>query len=318
MINKFRQTKEVLLNLDSLPIYIAGHIKPDQDSIGSCMALAEFLRTQGKEVYVLLEESDRDILAWQNDYEGVVCDVKHDEYNFIALDLNEKKRLGRYVQNFDNAKFKINIDHHQDNKYEADHTLSIPGISSTCEIIFSILNTEGKSVFSKKICEYLYAGIMNDTNCFSRRLSSKTLAITQKIINFGIDYVRIIKKTFSERTLYEFKALAKLVNEMQYDEFHYVVVDKNQEVFAKLTHNQIVKKIAEDLRQIEGIDVFLVLIKNGDTIVAKCMSNTSEIADKLAGVFGGGGHKKEAGFTVQNMTIEDIVSKAKEFLNKLK
>jgi hypothetical protein len=29
--------------------------------------------------------------------------------------------------------------HHQDNKYEADFTLSIPGISSTCEIIYEIL-----------------------------------------------------------------------------------------------------------------------------------------------------------------------------------
>ena len=34
-------------------------------------------------------------------------------------------------------------------------------------------------------------------------------------------------------------------------------------------------------RKIEGIDVFLMLIKNGDTIVAKVMSNVSEIADKL-------------------------------------
>lgn len=315
-MNKFKQAKEVLSNLNNLPIYIAGHVKPDQDSIGSCKALAEYLSSCGKEVYVLLENADKDILSWKGDYSFVVSEVSNDKFNFIALDLNEKKRLARFEQYFDSAEFKINIDHHQDNKYEADFTLSIPGISSTCEIIYEILKTCGKLAFSKNICDYLYAGMMNDTNCFTRRLSSKTMSIAQRLINWGADYVQIIKKTFSERSLYEFKALAKLVNEIKYDGFHYVVVDKNDEAFSKLTHNEIVKKIAEDLRKIEGMDVFLVLIKTDETIVAKCMSNISECADKLAAIYGGGGHKKEAGFTVKNMSVEEIIFKAKEFLNK--
>ena len=315
-MNKFKKSKEVLDELNNLPIYIAGHIKPDQDSVGSCIALAKYLKSKGKEVYVLIEKADEDIVSWKGEDLLIANDVKHEKFNFVAIDLNEKKRLGRYEQNFDNAEFKVNIDHHQDNKYEADFTLSIPGISSTCEIIYEILKNEGKQVFSKDICDWLYAGMMNDTNCFTRRLSSKTMTIAQKLINYGADYVYIIKKTFSERTMYWFKALAKLVSEIKYDGFHYAVVDKSLPEYKDLTHNNIVKQIAEDLRKIEGIDVFLMLIKNGDTIVAKVMSNASECADKLAAVFGGGGHKKEAGFTIKNVKVEEIVSKAKEFLNK--
>ena len=315
-MNKFKKAYEALVNLNNLPIYIAGHLKPDQDSVGSCLALAKFLKSKGKEVYVLIEEKDKDILSWKGDYSLVAFGKKHEKYNFIALDLNEKKRLGAYEKDFDEAEYKINIDHHQDNKYEADFTLSIPGISSTCEIIFEVIKNDGKQVFTKDVCDYLYAGMMNDTNCFTRRLSSKTMTIAQKVINYGADYVNIIKKTFSERTMYWFKALAKLVNEMKFDEFHYVVVDKELEEFKNLSHNNIVKQIAEELRKIEGIDVFLVLIKNGNTIVAKVMSNISSIADKLAAEFGGGGHKKEAGFTVCDMTVDEIISKAKEFLKK--
>ena len=315
-MNKFKQAKENLLNLNNLPIYIAGHLKPDQDSVGSCLALANFLNKNGKNAYVLVEEFDKDILSWKGDYSRVVSEVKDEKFNFIALDLNEKKRLSRFVEYFDKAEYKINIDHHQDNKYEADFTLSIPGISSTCEIIYEIINSHSKEFFDKDTCDYLYAGMMNDTNCFTRRLSKKTMAIAQKLINFGADYAYIIKKTFSERTMYWFKALAKLVNEIQFDGFHYAVVDKSLPEYKDLTHNNIVKQIAEDLRKIEGIDVFLMLIKNGDTIVAKVMSNVSENADKLAGVFGGGGHKKEAGFTIKNITVEEIIEKTKEFLNK--
>lgn len=315
-MNKFKEAKEVLLSLNNLPIYIAGHLKPDQDSVGSCLALANFLNKNGKNAYVLLEDFDKEILSWKGDYSRVVNEVKEDKFNFIALDLNEKKRLSRYVEYFDNAEYKINIDHHQDNKYEADYTLSIPGISSTCEIIYEIINSQGKDFFDKDTCDYLYAGMMNDTNCFTRRLSKKTMAIAQKLINLGANYSYIIKKTFSERTMYQFKALAKLVNEIEFDGFHYAVVDKSLPEYKDLTHNNIVKQIAEDLRKIEGIDVFLIFIVNGNTIVAKVMSNISDNADKLASVFGGGGHKKEAGFTVHDMTVETIIKQVKEFLNK--
>ena len=46
---------------------------------------------------------------------------------------------------------------------------------------------------------------------------------------------------------------SNMINHLNYN-FHYVVVDKRDEAFSKLTHNQIVKKIAEDLRKIDGID----------------------------------------------------------------
>ena len=316
-MKNIKKTKEIIENLNDLPIYIAGHLKPDQDSVGSCLALAEFLKAYGKKACVLLEEKDKDILNWKGDYSLVTTKVTHDKYNFFMLDMNEKKRLGSFEQWFDGAEFTINIDHHQDNKFEADYTVSEPGISSTCEMIFEIISAFGKDYLTKSICEYLYAGMMNDTNCFSRRLSSKTLAVAQKLINKKIDYTHIIKKTFSERSFYEFKALAKLVSEIKEDDgFNYVVVDKSKEEFSKLSHNAIVKQIAEDLRKIEGFDVFLMLIKNTDSIVAKVMSNISSNADKIATVFGGGGHKKEAGFTVKDMTIEEIVEQTRNYLKQ--
>ena len=314
-MKKIKEAKDILINLDSNPIYIAGHIKPDQDSIGSCLALARFLNSIGKKAYVLLEDKDRDIINWQNDYSLIVNDVHDNVFNFIALDLNEKKRLGKFETYFDKALYTINIDHHQDNKNEANFTLSIPGISSTCEMIYSIIESYGKEYFSTPICENLYAGILNDTNCFTRRISSQTFKTTQKLINKGINYPYIIKKTLKERTMYEFKALSKLINQIEYDGFHYVIIDMQDENFKDLTHNQIVKKLAEDLRTIEGMDVFILLIKKDNIITSKCMSNISENADKIASLFGGGGHKKEAGFTTDNLSTDEIISKIKNYLN---
>ena len=311
-MNKYQKMKQILLSLDNFPVYIAGHLKPDQDSICSCLALANWLKSQGKTAYVLLKKIDMSIIDWQGDLTLIVNEVSHKDYNFIALDLNEMKRLGDFYNDFKNASFTINIDHHQGNLFEANETLSVAGISSTCEIIYEIIKPERE--LSLSVCEQLYSGMMNDTNCFSRRLSKNTLKIAQKLINRGINYLDIIKKTFSNRTLYQFKALAKIVNELKFDEFYYAVIDNSLEEFKNLSHNEIVKQIAEDLRKIDGIDVFLMLIKNGNVITAKVMTNESEIADKIAGVFGGGGHKKEAGFTVDNLSIDNIIEKTKEYL----
>ena len=302
-----------LLNLNNNPIYISGHIKPDQDSICSSLALALFLESLNKKCYVLIEEKDLNILDWKKDYKFIKHEVDDKNYNFIALDLNEKSRLGKYELYFDNANITINIDHHQNNKKEANYIYSNDKVSSTSEIIFNIINTYNKKLLTKSICEYLYSGILNDTNGFTRRLSNKTLTITQKLINKGINYSHILKETFTKRSVYEFKALAKLINEIKFDDFHYLIIDKEKEEFKNLTHNQIVKKIAEDLRKIDEIDTFILLVKNKENIIGKCMTNSKDNANKIAELFGGGGHKKEAGFTT-TLNINEILSSIKKYL----
>ena len=101
-MNHAKLIKDQLLNID-IPIYIAGHVKPDQDSIGSCLSLARVLRANNKEAYVLLEKKDNSIIKWQNDYTCIENKINHSNYCFVSLDLNEKKRLGIYEKDFDNA-----------------------------------------------------------------------------------------------------------------------------------------------------------------------------------------------------------------------
>ena len=304
-----------ILHAVDMPIYIAGHLKPDQDSFCSSLALSKILTKLEKETNVLLLKKDKSEFNWINDVEffNVTEKIIHDEYVFIALDLNEKKRLGIFEKFFDEAKIKINIDHHQNNKYEADYTITNPSASSTCQMIYELAESNEFVFINKEISELLYSGMMNDTNCFSRRLDENTFSVAQKLINNGVDYSKIIKQTYAGRSLYEVKAFATAVNEIEYLGFHYIVIDKTRSCYSGLSHNQIVKKLAEDLRKINEIDVFLVLIKEDDKIIAKIMTNTSSNANVIAEIFGGGGHAKEAGFTVK-MSEKEIIKKVKEYI----
>ena len=314
MQDTLRNLKKKLKEIN-LPVYICGHINPDHDSIGSSLALARLLEKIGKTAKVLLPLNDRDILSVHNNHHLVVDEVIDDNFCFIALDMNESYRLGIFKKDFERAEYKINIDHHQGNKVDADIVVSEPDKSSTSEIIYNLFCVFGREYLDLNVCESLYTGIMTDTSGFARRISPNTMSIAQRLINKGINYERLIKGTFSHRTLYELKALGKLIDEIKFDEcLHYLTIDKNLDEYKNLTHNQITKTIAEELRKIEDIDVFLIFIKEKDCITTKCMSNISKNANLIANLFGGGGHKGEAGFTIKNVPIEEIIIKTKSFL----
>lgn len=313
----YSKMKDLLLAINNkTPIYIAGHLTPDQDSVCSCLALAEFLNSNSKKVNVLIEDKDLSLIAWHKNTRFLTNCVKEKKYAFISLDLNEKKRLGVFEKDFDNAELTFNIDHHENNKLEAQYTLFDCDMSSTCEMIYNLIKYN-KSNLTFPICEYLYSGILNDTNCFARRLTNKTLTVAQTLLNKGIDYKYIIKATFAECSLYQLKALAEIVNNLQYDGFYYAIIDKQKECFKNLTHNQIVKKLAEEVRKVDNIDNLVFLIKNEDNIKAKVMTNKTDNANVIAELFGGGGHKKEAGFTT-NLQVEEIVKTIKKFLQQNK
>jgi len=315
----FIDSNEFLKKLHELPeqktVYICGHTNPDMDSIGSCFALANYLLTLRKNVKILLNEKDFSIAEDLENKELLTNEITEQEFNFIMVDCNEKKRLKNFENNFDKAQFKLNIDHHEDNKDESNFSFSISEASSTCELIFKVLSQDKNFKLSKEIAKNLYLGMMTDTNCFQRRLGNETLIIAQKLINMNINHEELIKKYFLSRTMTEIKAFSKLVNDLKFDTFYYVVADKEQEPYKNLSHNSFVKKIAEDMRKIDAIDVLVFLIKDKNIYTAKTMSNKSNNADKISALFGGGGHKKEAGFTT-DLPLETIVEKIKNYLNK--
>ncbi|MBQ3047528.1 MAG: DHH family phosphoesterase [Clostridia bacterium] len=316
---KTKNITQSLLNLNNnLPIYICGHIKPDQDCICACIALAEFLAYYKKQVYILINKNDEKIVSWKPTQKYFAESICHKDYAFVALDINETNRLGVYEQNYINAKFKFNIDHHQGNETKADFILDVPYASSTCEIVYTLIKRNNKKILTKDICEYLYAGIFTDTNGLSRRLSPQTLLIIQDLLNAGIDYTYINRQTLTIRSMYEFLAMSKMATEIvKEDNFHYLIVDRQKPEYVNLTHNTITKKLAEDLRKIDEIKTFvIIMIQQDKTIVGKVMTNTSDFACDIAKLFGGGGHKKEAGFTTTSFTIDQILNLTNNFLNQ--
>ena len=174
--------KKVINKLDDRVILVAGHKNTDYDSMCSSLAFTLFLNKIGKKTFMLLEEKDLSKLNWFNKLDYILSEYSGDNYNFILLDSNRKSRLGVFEKYFDKASIKINIDHHEDNKKEADYIFVDENISSTCEIIYNLI----KDNIDKDIATLLYAGIASDTNSFYKRVTPSTMLCASKLLEYGI------------------------------------------------------------------------------------------------------------------------------------
>lgn len=308
--------------LEKLPreknVYIGGHMEtPDADSVGSCLALSKYLNYMGYNAYTLLDEKDNDFMSWfDGDKSAIINEVSEPNgYTFILLDCSFKSRLEKFEHVFDNAEITINIDHHEGNKNEAKYTIANGDISSTCEMLYDIFVHIDPNLITEDISALLYAGMMTDTCCFQRRLTNRTLLIAQVLINKGINYKNLIRELYTKRSMIEVKTYTSLIDKIKHhDGFDYVIVDKTTDEYKHVSQYILTKKVSEELRKIETLENFLMLMVCDDRIVGKTMCNKGDIAGKLALYFGGGGHKTEGGFTVKNMTVSEILDATKKFI----
>ena len=107
---------------DAESIGIGGHIRPDGDCVGACMALYLYLRKVFPEKSVeLFLERPSEVFHCIKDIDKIRTDVMEggsydgDFDVFIALD-TVKERLGAAQPLFDRAEKTVNIDHHISNK----------------------------------------------------------------------------------------------------------------------------------------------------------------------------------------------------------
>ena len=295
-------------------IVVAGHKNPDMDSIGASLSLVYFLNKLNKRAIMLLENKEYENFEFLRNNQLITDKVDEDAYIFFLMDSNKKERLWVFERYFDNASCTFNIDHHENNKNESDYVLSDSKISSTCEMVYKLINLFNKKI-DKKISELLYAGIITDTNCFLNNVTSDTFKVAGILLDFGIDYNYIIRKFYLGKNKDEFEVLKDMINNITYDGFFYIIIDRNKDVYRNISYNNIVKKIVPIILQYDEINMLATIIVQNKIVRVSLRSNIFIDVEKIAKEFGGGGHKEAAAFQVENIKVEEIIKKIKKYIS---
>jgi phosphoesterase RecJ-like protein len=234
-------------------------------------------------------------------------DIKFDL--FLVLDCGDIGRIGDAAKYFNNAGYTVCIDHHISNNAFADENYVFPDASSTCELVFELLD---ESAITKEIAECLYTGIVHDTGVFQYSCtSSKTMNIAGALMDKGIDYDKIVDETFHTKTWNQNRVMGKaLLDSRLYLDGKVIVAVISQETMKEF---DVLPKhmdgIVNQLRVTKDVQVAVFMYENEDhSYKASFRVNGEFDAAKLAMNFGGGGHVKAAGCTIEG-DIEDIVGR---------
>lgn len=290
-------------------IGIAGHMRPDGDCAGSCLALYRYLSQAKKDAQIdfYLEEIPeklritKDAAKVKQSYkEGRVYDV------FISLDSGSLDRLGFAEEYFKNARKTINIDHHISNTNFAQINHVVADASSTCEVLYELMD---KAYLNIAIAKALYMGIIHDTGVFKHSNTTKrTMEIAGSLIEMGVPFSEMIDETFYRKDYHQNQILGRCLLES-------ILLLDGKCIVSTLSRKMMefyevesadLDGIIDQLRITKGVEV-AILIYEVDFHVYKVSMRSNGAVDvrKIAVYFGGGGHIMAAGCTMHG-TLHDV------------
>lgn len=292
-------------------IGITGHVRPDGDCVGSCMALYLYLKKvmPDAEIFVYLEESAKA-------HYHIEC-VKEIDYSynakeqydvFFCLDCGPD-RAGQGQALYECASKKINIDHHITNPGCGDVNYIRPEIGSTAELVYNLIPQED---LDDAIAKALYIGIIHDTGVFQfSNTMPSTMIAGSKLIQYDIDFANLIQESFYEKSYKQTKIMAEAVlkSEPYLDGKCLLAFFTQEEMNRMQAGSPDFTGIINRLKTVRGVEcaVFMYEIEAG---VYKVSLRTSDRVDATAvtTVFGGGGHVKAAGCSIEG-TAEQVIEK---------
>lgn len=292
-------------------IAITGHVRPDGDCVGSCLALFQYLqkRMPQARVQVYLERP-ADIFSGIRGYDRIdsVCEDTDPYDVFFVLDSVPERMMEPAKKIYDKALKTINIDHHISNEGAGDLSWVVPEASSTAELIYELID---KSAMDADMAMAIYIGIIHDTGVFQySNTSPRTMEIGAKLIGYGFDFPRLILETFYQRTYVQSQVLGRvLLESIRFMDGSCIVscLDRKTMDFYDVGSKDL-DGIVNHLRNIKGIHCAIFMYQT-DVLEYKVSLRSDEQVDvsKVAAFFGGGGHKRAAGCTMQG-TFHDCVN----------
>lgn len=296
----FKEAKEIVDNSKS--IYVVAHINPDGDAIGSTFAIYFAMKKLGKDVNVVMP-SYSSVFSFLPGIDNSVENVDKNEYDLlIALDSSDYTRLAMSEDDYKRAKKVIMLDHHQVSRPYGDFRYINDKKSSASEIAFLFIKYLGIEL-DKEIATLLYTGIMTDTGSFNySNANSDTFRVVAELLDSGAEAVKVCKKLNDTMKESKLKLIAKTVDNME-------VLYNGKMRYSYVSYDDIYKLGLDDedsegmtnyLRAVEGTEVAVYVRGRSDGTNKVSMRSGGNVdISKIAINFGGGGHPRAAGYTMQ-------------------
>lgn len=285
-------------------IVIARHIGVDPDALGAQFALKRSIEAtlEGKKVYAVGNKSSK-----YNYFPKLDKFEKKDEkVLLIVVDTPDKKRVD--IANIDSYTDIVKIDHHPFIEKFSDCEIIKTEASSASELVFEFIKENGMKI-TKEIAEYLFMGIVSDTNRFLFNTTPKTFEIINDlIINYNLKIETLYQNLYM-RPLSEIRLQGYIAQNMKVTDNglgHVMITNdlmNEYGVDASSAGNMI-----NNFNNIEEVIVWVTIsedVKNN--IIKFNIRSRGPIINTIAEKYNGGGHKFASGARVKTMEEKDLL-----------
>lgn len=289
------------------------HRKPDGDTLGASCALALGLQQREKEVDMACIDEVPERFQFLPNVNKLIHDFNFREYDLIIVSDAGAAYMTKYHEKYPDI-FKgdvpvINIDHHASNDYFGTCNVVDATSASATIIIYKFFNFVGIKI-TPAIATCLLTGIYNDTGSLMHSNTTlEVFEITGKLVEAGGKVQTVAKNLFRTTPVTTLKLWGKVLENAR--------LTPEGVASSILTHKDF-ETCGADTEAVSGVIDMLNSIPNAKYA---CLLNEDENGNvkgsfrtqrddvdvaALAAEFGGGGHKKAAGFTIPGKIEQEV------------
>ena len=308
-MKKMKNISEILDGVRT--VGIAGHIRPDGDCIGSCMALYLYIRENFPDIKAdVYLEDPKPVFDYIEGMDQVKTETDGEKvYDlFITCDVSARDRLAVAGEYFETAAKTACIDHHVSNSGFADINHVEGEVSSASEVLYTLLDEDR---LTRSIAIAIYTGIVHDTGVFQYSSTSpETMRIAGELMKWDFDFSRIIDESFYQKTYIQNQVMGRVLAESILLQNGKCVVGylKRREMEFYGVEGKDLDGVVSQLRLTAGVEVAIFIYETETQFFKVSLRSNGDVdVSKVAVYFGGGGHVRAAGCDMQG-SMYDVIN----------
>lgn len=301
--------------LENASFLVVPHEDPDGDTLGSATGLSQALKSLGKSVQIFLPKPPSPMYLWMADlYQEFAVDalekIKPHQV-IIVVDCGSTQLIKASAPLLKEGSV-INIDHHGDNGRYGQINWVDGSYASTTMMIYDLIRSLQVPLTSPIVVP-LYAGLVTDTGNFAfSNTNSRVFEMAAQCASFGVTPYEIYSRLFESRPINSLKLLGLALSRIETNpqkNIGWISVGKEMLKEAGALPSET-DGIINYLRTIDSLQVALVFRENENGKIKVSLRSKSGIdVNRIAKEFGGGGHPKAAGCTLENSSLDEAVEK---------
>jgi bifunctional oligoribonuclease and PAP phosphatase NrnA len=304
-------------------ICVVGHVRPDGDCIGSQLGLTLALMNAGKKVTCWNQDPLPAKLAFLDLKKVIAQPEKGRQFDcVIATDCASLERLGTTAESITERKVFINIDHHTSNTRYADLNWIAAREPSTGELIFRLLKAANWPI-TPAISDCLFTAVSTDTGSFQYPTTRPaTYHVAGELVKRGANLAKICDEVYQSYPLARVRLLRHVYNKFRLTHANQIAYFwlKKADYTRTGSDPSDSEGLIDHIRAIEPVILACVFEEIEPTLTRISLRSKSQKVDvnKVAQLFGGGGHAAAAGARIEGTplsTQRKVVAALKKALN---